>query len=231
MDLPASDPSVALVIVMSAFALVTAAAVLLQRLAARRNAAGRAGVPDASASENRPVEPAADLAVVPARPRPSATVSSAGAHSADDIRTIFDPALPPASQAYPWRPATCTLPFDVLGYDGSRVWGKEESDGLVALFHLGTDMDALADEVGVDVRALFAELARRVYGAVDPVVDPSRPHNGAEWTAEESARALAVADRAVCLDDTARQLGRDQLDVVTHLIRNDVRTLRPVPVR
>lgn len=229
MDSPTTDPSAALAIVMSAIALVAAVAILAQRLPMRR--AARAVRSVRSVITSAPVGrgflgSTSDWASAPA------AEEAPDAVTVEAVRCIVDPAMGSVTASYAWRPATWTvLPFDVLGYDGSKSWTNEESDGLVALFHLGTDLDALSEEADLEVRVLVEELARRVFGAVDPVVDPSRPRAGAEWTADECASAAAAYRDDVRVDDIARQLGRDQLDIVWRFVRDDVRVLDASAVR
>jgi hypothetical protein len=229
MDLPASASISSVAILLGAIALVLAASALLERRHDRRTAR----------SPHVDMQLDALIALTGARRDSTGVLTLAPEResnprrvSADLVRRIVDPALPPSEETYPWRPAGGgVLPFDVLGYDGSMAWTKAESDGLVALFHLGTDLTALAEEMGLDERVLAEELARRVYGAVDPVVDPTRPRAGAPWSAADREAIERVVGCGACLSDTARQLGRDQLDVVLQLIHDGRRPLRADLVR
>lgn len=181
------------------------------------------------------VAPDRDAAPSPAPSAPDTALSpepTTGAVSADAVRRIVDPSLPSVRQSFPWRPAGhAPLPTELLGYDASRVWTKAESDGLVALFHLGTELSSLATEMGVDERVLVEELARRVFGAIDPVVDPTMPRVGSAWTDADRAAIEPVGCAGACLSDTARRLGRDQLDVVLQLIRAGRRPAHAETVR
>lgn len=214
MDSPVSSPFILIVIVLGAVALVTLIPVVLERRYARRVARSPRVV-----------------AAVPLIASAPALESTAETVSADVVRRIVDPALTPVDVSLAWRPsARAPLPAEILGYDGSREWTRAESDGLVALHHLGTDLASLAAETGVDERVVVEELARRLYGAVDPVIDRTRPRRGAAWTTADRAAIRPVARRDADLSDVARLLGRDQLEVVHQLLLDGRRAAHVEPV-
>lgn len=234
MDSPVSTIVLPVAVVLVAIALVTTVSIVLERRYARRVARSPHvdRVIDALVALSTTAEaeaPAADVVLPSDAP---AVESAPTTVSADVVRRIVDPGLAAGPAPYPWRAAgRGVLPFDVLGYDGSMVWTKAESDGLVSLFDLGTDLRALAEEMGVDERVLVEEIARRVYGAVDPVVDPTRVHAGEPWTADEREAIEPIVRCGTCLSDAARRLGRDQLDVVAQLIRDGHRPSATATVR
>lgn len=208
MNSPASALLLSVPIVTGAIAVVTAVSLLLGVRYGRRLKRSPLVVDSSSAVGSASALGSAVLSEHRQEPDSSAALEPiTGAVSAEAVRRIVDPALPTVGQSHPWRPA------------GSRVWSKAESDGLIALFHLGTDLSALAAEMGLGERVLVEELARRIFGAVDPVVDPTMPRTGAAWSAADRAAIESVGRGDARLSDTAQRLGRDQLDVVQELIR------------
>jgi hypothetical protein len=238
MDSPVSTLLLPVGIVLGAIALVTLVSAVLERRYARWVARSpRVERLVELFAEPAPAEAAQSELLVAlgtalgTPPDAPSVESSARTVSADAVRRIVDPSIPSVHQSHPWRPTVVPeFSAQVLGYDASKAWTREESDGLVALVHLGTDLRALAAEMRVDDRVLVAELARRLYGAVDPVVDPTCPRTGRPWRASELSGAESVVHGA-CLSETAARLGRDQLDVVSRLIRDGRRTATATTAR
>lgn len=112
----------------------------------------------------------------------------------------------------------------------AHVWSEAETDRLVELFRVGFRLDELAAELDIEAGAVAEELARRAFGAVDPVADPSARRFGQPWTATE-LRTLDSATRAgLAVSDIARQLGRDQLSTVFRMLEaaETTRTLQSI---
>ena len=242
MDLPASALYLPVIIVLGAIAIVMVVSAILERRYARWVARSPhvERLVDAVLAETAPARPlvaSAAASVVPERPAAPPTSapaveSSTDTVSVDVVRHIVDPALSRPVESYPWRSAGhVVLPFDEIGYDNSMIWARSESDGLVALFHLGSDLAGLAGEMGLDERVLTEELARRVYGAIDPVVDPTRPRTGTVWSAADREAIVPIVESGACLSDTARRLHRDQLDVVARLIHDGLRPAHAATAR
>jgi hypothetical protein len=100
----------------------------------------------------------------------------------------------------------------------SHEWIEPESDGLVSLYRVGFLLDELADELDIEPCSIVEELARRVFGATEPVADPLARRFGQPWTAAELRTLHSSVRAGLGVPEIARQLGRDQLSVVFRML-------------
>lgn len=165
MDLPASVSYFPVVIVLGAIALMMVISAIRERRYDRRiRRAPRVDRVTAS------LAPVGALAHPHGEATPDAhpeTLPVPGSETdvvtADLVRRIVDPSLPSTHESYPWSPAVRDGVFaEMLDGSRSRLWSKAESDGLVALFHLGIELTGLAEEMGVEEHVLIEELVRRL---------------------------------------------------------------------
>lgn len=193
---------------------VVVAIYVTQRLE-RRSAAGSS---DADESNERRAVPdevddirtrAADGRDLPEHPGP--VIGSL--FVVDDIHTA-------SQDIEPWREVAPRDLSETVGHrhPTSQVWTEQESDGLVRLFRRGFQLDELAVELGVEPCVVVEELARRAFGAVEPVADPRARRFGQDWTAAELLALHSAAASGLRVADIARQLGRDQLSTVFRLL-------------
>ncbi|RUQ98128.1 helix-turn-helix domain-containing protein [Labedella endophytica] len=118
---------------------------------------------------------------------------------------VIDDDLMPATDVVPWQLS-------------SSDWAQADSDEMVELLSTGFRVDELAAEFGVESCSVLVELARRVFGALEPVLDPSARRFGQPWTETEQRTLLSAASAGLGIPDIARQLGRDQLSTVSRLL-------------
>ncbi|RWZ67833.1 hypothetical protein ELQ92_00745 [Labedella populi] len=124
------------------------------------------------------------------------------------------------SSVQPWRPAPARDPgpFATQGRAVSHEWIEPESDGLVELYRVGFLLDELAEELDIGPCSIVEELARRVFGATEPVADPLARRFGQSWTDAELRTLHSAVDAGHAVPEIARQLGRDQLSVVFRVL-------------
>lgn len=135
----------------------------------------------------------------------------------------------------PWREATARDLAETVGHRHAapHAWTRQESDGLVRRFRGGFRLDEVAADLDVDACAVVEELARRAFGAIEPVADPNARRFGQDWTAAELLALHSASASGLKVADIARQLGRDQLSTVFRLLesaadaRNGLRDSRP----
>lgn len=120
----------------------------------------------------------------------------------------------------PWREVPARDLGETVGHRraASRAWTQQESDGLVRLFRRGFQLDELAADLNLEPCAVVEELARRAFGAVEPVADPRARRFGQDWTAAELLALHSASASGLRVADIARQLGRDQLSTVFRLL-------------
>jgi hypothetical protein len=135
---------------------------------------------------------------------------------------VVDDAFTSSVAIEPWRPAPASDLGEVPG--GRRLtsyaWSARESDELVARFRGGFALDEFAGEMGVFPCAVVEELARRAFGATEPVSDPGARRFGRPWTAAELRTLHSAWTAGLGLSDIARQLGRDQLSTAFRLLES-----------
>lgn len=127
-----------------------------------------------------------------------------------------------ASSVQPWRPASARDlgSFATHRHSMSHEWIQPESDGLVELYRVGFLLDELADELDIEPCSIVEELARRVFGATEPVADPLAKRFGQPWTAAELRILRSAVGAGHAVPEIARQLGRDQLSVVFRMLES-----------
>jgi hypothetical protein len=154
------------------------------------------------------------------------TLSAGPASSADGTRPTCDHSMlvmddgVRTAPVLPWRPTPARDLAAVATHNHpmSHEWIEPESDGLVSLYRVGFLLDELADELDIEPCSIVEELARRVFGATEPVADPQARRFGQPWTGAE-LRILHSSVRAgLAVPEVARQLGRDQLSVVFRML-------------
>jgi hypothetical protein len=126
----------------------------------------------------------------------------------------------PSAPVLPWRP-TPARDLGVVATHNHRMsheWIEAESDGLVSLYRVGFLLDELADELDIEPCSIVEELARRVFGATEPVADPLARRFGQPWTAAELRTLHSSVRAGLGVPEIARQLGRDQLSVVFRML-------------
>lgn len=154
-----------------------------------------------------------------------ATLSGPGAAdtavSAHASMLVMDEAIP-RSSVQPWHaaPARDLGSFATHRHALSHEWIQPESDGLVELYRVGFLLDELADELDIEPCSIVEELARRVFGATEPVADPHAKRFGQPWTAAELRILRSAVDAGHAVPEISRQLGRDQLSVVFRLLES-----------
>lgn len=207
--------------ILSALAFLAAAAlivavviVITQRVDRRSNRAD-----DVASSERRAVPDEIDdvgarlrnacAPVVRSRPNETSLLI------VDDVHTA-------TTTAEPWRENPTRDVSDAvdLPFAGSYAWTQEESDELVERFRSGFVLDDLAEEFGLEPCAVVEEIARRSFGALEPVRDPQARRFGQPWTDAELRALHSAADSGLRISDIARQLGRDQLSAVFRLLEH-----------
>ncbi len=210
------DVLTALVILGAAAALVMVAIVIGQHLDQREVRAAAA----AASAETERLANRADRHEADALPTEATKAGpECSPFAASPSLLVTDDTFHPAP-AQPWRPVAQR---DLTGvathrHTVSHLWFEPESDGLVELYRVGFLLDELAAELDIEPCSIVEELARRVFGAIDPVADPLARRFGQPWTAAE-LRTLHSAERAgLSVPEIARQLGRDQLSVVFRLL-------------
>ena len=114
----------------------------------------------------------------------------------DAALLVMDDGDTPAIIA-PWRAATGRDSDETTGRPvaSARGWSREESDDIVELYRTGFELDEVAADLDVTSSAVVEELARRAFGAMDPVADPRARRFGQRWTLAE-LRILNSASRA-----------------------------------
>jgi hypothetical protein len=135
----------------------------------------------------------------------------------------------------PWCPPPARDLSDAVGHRQAapHAWSQPESDALLRRFRVGFRLDALAAELDVEPCAVVEELARRVFGATEPVADTRARRFGQPWTDAELRILHSASVAGLGVADIARQLGRDQLSSVFRLLesaaraRSGVNTPRP----
>jgi hypothetical protein len=120
----------------------------------------------------------------------------------------------------PWRPTPARDLGAVANHNHptSHEWIEPESDGLVSLYRVGFLLDELADELDIEPCSIVEELARRVFGATEPVADPLARRFGQPWTGAELRTLHSSVRAGLAVPEIARQLGRDQLSVVFRML-------------
>lgn len=200
------------ILILGAGALVVVVAIVVgHRLERRAVAAGfsAAGERRAGMDERRAAHRAADAVYRQFEQRRSPLV-------------VVDDAFTSSVAIAPWRAAPAGDLGEVAG--GRRVashaWSARESDELMARFRGGFELDEFADEMDVVPCAVVEELARRAFGATEPVSDPGARRFGKPWTAAELRTLHSAWSAGLRLSDIARQLGRDQLSTVFRLLES-----------
>lgn len=122
----------------------------------------------------------------------------------------------------PWREVPAHDLAETVGHRHAapHMWTEQESDGLVRRFRGGFVLDELAADLDVDASAVVEELARRAFGANEPVADPNARRFGQDWTAAELLALHSASASGLRVADIARQLGRDQLSTVFRLLQS-----------
>jgi hypothetical protein len=127
-----------------------------------------------------------------------------------------------SSSVQPWRAASARDlgSFATHRHAISHEWIQPESDGLVELYRVGFLLDELAEELDIEPCSIVEELARRVFGATEPVADPHAKRFGQPWTAAELRILRSAVDAGHAVPEISRQLGRDQLSVVFRMLES-----------
>jgi hypothetical protein len=214
------DILTALVIFGAAAALVWVAIVIGRRVEARGASLAASG-----AAEERL-----------AGPSERRDLGGIGAAAFDALVDATPPSYPRAflvlgeqAHARPVVPWTAPSPKDartleIHPHASTYEWSRAESDGLVDLFRVGFRLDELAAETGIGPSSIVEELARRVFGATEPVIDHRARRFGQPWTAAEMRTLDSSIVAGLPVPDIARQLGRDQLSVVFRILGSAAET-------
>lgn len=208
------DVLTALVILGGASAVVVFAILVGQHLERRQNGSGS----PLGSDEGVAVGPVAS-GFAPATLSGHGTTDAAATSRASML--VMDETIAPSS-VQPWRAASARDlgSFATHRHSMSHEWIQPESDGLVELYRVGFLLDELADELDIEPCSIVEELARRVFGATEPVADPLARRFGAQWTAAELRILRSAVDAGHAVPEIARQLGRDQLSVVFRMLES-----------